>query len=447
MSGQGISKQSFSKMQIKELLDGFCEKKRVKTRGRLFSFRPHGGSAFGHIKDSTGKIQIYGRVERLPNFADFLHLTLGDIIEVEGELFLTKTGEKTILLSSFSILTKPRDPIPKEWYGIRDVEIRYRKRYLDLLMNEEVKERFERRSKIISCLRRLLDERGFLEVETPMMHTVAQGAEAEPFSTHHNALDLDLLLRIAPELYLKKLIIGGLDRVYEIGKNFRNEGISAFHNPEFTMLEVYLAYADYNDMMELSSWLISSVAKEIFSEMKITYNNHTIDLTPPFRKLSVFPALEEAVGEEVKDLEDCAKICEKLKIKEIKNPFKTLVERFIQPNLIQPTFLVDFPAELSPLAKRKLDNPNLAERFEIIIGGCEIGNAYSELTCPDEQLENFKKQGRIDYDFISALNYGLPPTGGLGIGIDRLVMLFTDQKSIREVILFPLLKPKDEKGS
>ena len=434
-------------MQIKELLDGFSEGKKVKAKGRLFSFRPHGGSAFGHIKDGTGRIQIYGKAERLSNFANFLHLTLGDIIEVEGELFLTKTGEKTIFLSSFSILIKPQNSIPKEWYGIRDVEIRHRKRYLDLLVNEEVKERFERRSRIISCLRRLLDEKGFLEVETPMMHAIAQGAEAEPFLTHHNALDLNLCLRIAPELYLKRLIVGGLDRVYEIGKNFRNEGVSTLHNPEFTMLEAYLAYGDYNDMMELSSWLISSVAREVLSETKIIYGNNIIDLTPPFRKLSVFPAIQEAVGEEVKSLEDCARVCERLNIKEIENPFKTLVDRFVQPNLIQPTFLVDFPAELSPLANKKADNPNIAERFEIIIAGLEIGNAYSELSDPDEQLINFKKQGKIDYDYVSALSYGLPPTGGLGIGIDRLVMLLTNQTSIREVILFPLLKPKDEEDS
>ncbi|MEK9149600.1 MAG: lysine--tRNA ligase [Candidatus Desantisbacteria bacterium] len=431
-------------MQIKELLNGFSEGKEAKARGRLISFRPHGGSGFGHIKDGTGRIQIYGKADKLSNFAEFLHLTLGDIIEVEGELFLTKTSEKTIFLSSFSILTKPQNPIPKEWYGIRDVEIRHRKRYLDLLVNEEVKERFEKRSKIISSLRRLLDEKGFLEVETPMMHAIAQGAEAEPFLTHHNALDLDLCLRIAPELYLKRLIVGGLDRVYEIGKTFRNEGVSTLHNPEFTILEAYLAYANYNDMMELSSCLISSVAKEILGQTKIIYNNNTIDLTSPWKKLSVFPAIGEAVGEEVKNLEDCARVCERLNIKEIEDPFKTLVDRFVQPNLIQPTFLVDFPAQLSPLAKKRADEPNIAERFEIIIAGCEIGNAYSELSDPDEQLENFKRQGKIDYDFVSALSYGLPPTGGLGIGIDRLVMLLTDQTSIREVILFPLLKPKDE---
>jgi lysyl-tRNA synthetase class 2 len=431
-------------MQIKELLDGFFEGKGVKAKGRLVSFRPHGGSAFGHIKDGTGKIQIYGKVDKLKSFAEFSYLTLGDIISVEGELFLTRTSEKTIFLYSFSILTKPQNPIPKEWYGIRDVEIRHRKRYLDLLVNEEVKERFEKRSKIISCLRRLLDEKGYLEVETPMMHAIAQGAEAEPFLTFHNALDLNLCLRIAPELYLKRLVVGGLDRVYEIGKTFRNEGISTVHNPEFTILEAYLAYGDYNDMMELASWLISSVAKEVLGETKITYNNNVIDLAPPWKKASVFPAISEAIGEEVKNLEDCARVCEKLNIKEIEDPFKTLVDRFVQPNLIQPTFLIDFPAELSPLAKKRSDDANIAERFEIIIAGHELGNAYSELSDPDEQLENFQKQGRVDRDYVSALSYGLPPTGGLGIGIDRLVMLLTNQTSIREVILFPLLKPKDE---
>jgi lysyl-tRNA synthetase class 2 len=432
-------------MEIREILGRFREGLEVTVRGRVISIRPHGKTCFSHVKDGTGRIQVYGRSDRLENFGQFTKLTLGDIIEGEGSAFFTKTGEKTVLLSKFTLLTKPKKPLPKEWYGVRDTEIRYRQRYLDLLVNPEVKERFIKRSRTVSVLRNLLDERGFIEVETPMLHSEALGAEAEPFLTHHNALNSDLYLRIAPELYLKRLIVGGFDKVYEIGKSFRNEGISTIHNPEFTMVEIYLAYSDYNDMMDLASWLISETAEKILGSKKIAYQGRDIDLSPPWRKIPVFSALSEAVSEKIESLRDAENFAKKQKI-EVENPFNTLIDKFVQPNLIEPTFLIDFPAELSPLAKRKKDNPNLAERFEIIVGGQELGNAYSELTDPDEQLKNFEAQGRIDQDYIEALRYGMPPTGGLGIGIDRLCMVFCDQTSIRELILFPQLKPKDVEG-
>ncbi|MEW6007946.1 MAG: lysine--tRNA ligase [bacterium] len=422
-------------MQIKEILDSFEEEREVLASGRVILLRPHGGSCFAHIKDGSGRIQIYGRKDKLDNFNEFTKLKLGDIISVSGRLFITKTMEKTIEVSQFSILSIAKNPVPKEWYGIADIEIRHRKRYLDLLVNEEKREIFEKRSKIIKAIREFLDEKGFLEVETPMMQILPGGAEAEPFKTHHNALDLPLYLRIAPELFLKRLIVGGFDRVYEIGKNFRNEGISTLHNPEFTMLEAYLAYADYKDIMTLTEELIFYVVKN----PKITYDNYEIDLTPPFKRLSLFPALEEATGEKICSMADIDALVSKLGM-DVLNKLNALIDKFIVPNLIQPTFLIDWPVEVSPLAK-KGENPNLVERFELFIGGYEIGNAYSELTDSDEQLKNFKKQGKIDYDYIEALSYGMPPTGGLGIGIDRLVMLLTGQTSIREVILFPLLRP------
>lgn len=427
-------------MKIKEILDNFKEGKTVKTQGRIFLLRPHGGSCFCNIKDTTGRIQIYARKERTENFKAFTDLKLGDIISVEGKLFITKTHEKTIEIDKFSILCVSLKPIPKEWFGIEDVEIRYRKRYLDLLVNDEKREIFKKRSKIIKAIRRFLDERSFLEVETPIMQIVPGGAEAEPFKTYHNALGLPLYLRIAPELYLKRLIVGGFDKVYEIGKNFRNEGISTQHNPEFTMLEVYLAYADWEDMMSLTEEMISYVAFNLLGTYKISSFNHEIDLKPPYRRLSLFKALEEATGERISSMDDLSALALKLNI-DVENKLGCLIDRFILPHLIQPTFLIDWPAETSPLAKIG-QNPNFAERFEVFIGGCEIGNAYSELTDYNLQLENFKKQGKIDLDYMEALSYGMPPTGGLGIGIDRLTMLFTNQSSIREVILFPLLRPK-----
>lgn len=429
-------------MKIKEILDNFEEGKGVKTQGRIILLRPHGGSCFCHIKDGTGKIQIYARKDKIENFKEFVHLKLGDIISVSGKLFITKTQEKTIEIEEFSILCRCKNPIPKEWFGIEDVEIRYRKRYLDLLVNDEKREIFEKRSKIIKAIRQFLDEKGFLEIETPILQLLPGGAEAEPFNTFHNALGLPLYLRIAPELYLKRLIVGGFDKIYEIGKNFRNEGISSKHNPEFTMLEVYLAYSNWEDMMSLFEEMLSYIAFNVLGTCKITYGKEKIDLTPPYRRLSLFPALAEATGEKVSSMADVDTLVSKLEIKGVENKLGCLIDRFLAPSLIQPTFILNWPAETSPLAK-KGENPDFVERFEIFIGGCEIGNAYSELTDYNLQLENFKKQGKIDWDYIEALSYGMPPTGGLGIGIDRLVMLLTNQSSIREVILFPLLRMKE----
>ncbi|MEW6681047.1 MAG: lysine--tRNA ligase, partial [bacterium] len=394
------------KMGIKEVLENFEEGKEVSAQGRIILLRPHGGAGFGHIKDGTGRIQIYARKDRLNNFKDFISLKLGDIISVKGRLFITKTLEKTIEIENLFILCISKNPMPKEWFGIEDVEIRHRKRYLDLLVNEEKREIFEKRSRVISAIRRFLDEKGFLEVETPMMQVIPGGAEAEPFKTHHKALDLSLYLRIAPELYLKRLIVGGFDKVYEIGKNFRNEGISTLHNPEFTMLEAYLAYGNWEDMMKLTEELIFYVAGEVLGREKITYNDYEIDLTPPFKRLSLFPAISKACQEKVSSLADCETLCNKLGIKDVENKLNALIDRFIVPSLIQPTFLIDWPADVSPLAKRG-ENPDFVERFEIFIAGCEIGNAYSELTNPDLQLENFRKQRIIDYDYIEALSYGM----------------------------------------
>lgn len=430
-------------MQIKEIGDSFEEGKCVQTQGRIILLRPHGGSCFCNIKDQTGRIQLYARKDQIKNFKEFIHLKLGDIISVSGKLFITKTGEKTIEIEEFSILCSPKNPIPKEWFGIEDVETRHRKRYIDLLVNDEKREIFEKRSKIIKEIRKFLDEKGFLEVETPMMQILPGGAMAEPFKTHHNVLNLPLYLRIAPELYLKRLIVGGFDKVYEIGKNFRNEGISSQHNPEFTMLEAYLAYSDWEDMMRLTEEMMFYLACNVCGREKITYLNYEIDLTPPYQRLSLFQALQKATGERISSLADIDSLICKLGMKDVENKLNALIDRFIVPELIQPTFLIDWPQETSPLAKRG-KNPDFVERFEIFIGGCEIGNAYSELTDCELQLENFKRQGRIDWDYIDALSYGMPPTGGLGIGIDRLVMLFTNQSSIREVILFPLLRPKTE---
>jgi len=426
------------KLNIKEILEKFEEGRKVSTFGRLILIRPHGGSCFAHIRDGTGKIQIYAKRDELYNFTQFTHLKLGDIISVSGRLFITKTGERTINIFEWQLLCSPKKSMPKEWYGIENVEIRYRKRYLDILVNEEKKEIFEKRTKIVKAIRNFLDERGFLEVETPMMQAIPGGAEAKPFLTHHNTLDFDLYLRVAPELYLKRLVVGGFDRIYEIGKNFRNEGISTQHNPEFTMLEVYQAYADYNDCMKLIEELIFYIANSVLGSPKIVYCDYEIDLTPPWKRLSLLSYLS------CRNLYELDKFIEKNVPKNVENPFNWLVDEYLKNELIQPVFLLDFPSRTSPLAKRGKD-PDFSERFEVFIAGCEIGNAYSELTDPDLQLENFKKHGNIDYDYIEALSYGMPPTGGLGIGIDRLVMILTNQTSIREVILFPLLKPKFDK--
>jgi len=425
----------------------------VRLGGRIVAQRGHGKAMFIDIRDGSGKIQAYARKDILKErYSLFKKLELGDIIGVKGKVFKTRTGELTIDVSEFFLLAKSLRPLPEKWHGLQDIELRYRKRYLDLLFNPEVKETFLKRGAIIKCIRDFLDRRGYLEVETPMMQPVPGGATARPFRTHHYALDKDFYLRIAPELYLKKLVVGGLEKIYELNRNFRNEGMDRFHNPEFTMLEIYSAYSDYKEMMELSEKLICEVAKKVNGSLKISYQGREIDLSPPWRRMTFKAALKEIGGLEVnyENEEALKETASKmgLKVEGLRKDqiLEHLLDKKVVPNLIQPTFILDYPEETCPLAKRKKDEPSLIERFEIFIGGEEIGNAYSELNDPIEQRERFLKakadDKSLDEDFLEAMEYGMPPTGGLGIGIDRLVMLLTNSSSIRDVILFPQMRPK-----
>jgi lysyl-tRNA synthetase, class II len=438
---------------------------RVIVAGRLMSIRVMGRSTFAHIADGTGQIQIYLRRDTLgeENYDLFRHqIDIGDFVQVEGALMSTRTGEITVNVERWRILAKTLRPLPEKWHGLRDVETRYRQRYLDLIANEEVREIFCRRSRIISAIRRILDDKGFLEVETPILQPIYGGASARPFITHHNALDQTLYLRIADELYLKRLIIGGFDGVYEIGHNFRNEGISTDHNPEFTAIEIYQAYADYHDMMALVEEIYATVAEEVTGSPIIHYQGHDIDLTPPWRRVSMRDAILEHGGIDIEAHPDYDSLWQAARSKGIsltKQPnWGHLVEKLFgevaEPHLIQPTFVIDFPTEVSPLAKKKPGDEDVVERFEHYIGGLECGNAFTELNDPLDQRERFEQQLRaanqqgddeahpMDEDFLVALEHGMPPTGGLGFGIDRMVMLYTDQSSIREVILFPQLRSK-----
>lgn len=442
------------------------EKIEVKTPGRIMTIRRMGGASFFHISDGKNKVQCYIKKDMISEkeWELFDLLDIGDIVGVSGRLFRTKTGELTILLESLTFLCKSFRPLPEKWHGLQDVEIRFRERYLDLMVNAEVRKIFDTRSQIVKEIRRFFDERGYVEVETPMMHVIPGGALAKPFKTYHNALDLELYLRIAPELYLKRLLVGGYEKVYEINRNFRNEGISFEHNPEFTMLEFYEAYKDYRDFMDLTEELLQRLAKNILGKEEIEFNQNFISLKRPFRKIRYKDSLKDFIGlsyEIINNPEELLKkakeICAKEKSEKITNYGKALdalFDEFVKPNLIQPTFVIDFPKEISPLAKSKPENPDEVERFELIIGGMEVANAFSELNDPMDQRERFLRQAelagrgdeeahRIDEDFLKALEYGMPPTAGEGIGIDRLTMLFTNKRSIKEVILFPLLKPKD----
>jgi lysyl-tRNA synthetase class 2 len=419
---------------------------------------------FADLLDGSGKIQLMARINTLGQeaYERFGDLDVGDLLGVEGTVLKTRTGETTVEVRQFWLLAKALRPIPEKWHGLKDVEVRYRQRYLDLIANPSVREIFVKRALLLRAIRQFLDERGFLEVETPILQPVYGGALARPFITHHNALDMDLYLRIAPELYLKRLLVGGFERVYEIGRNFRNEGIDARHNPEFTMLEAYQAYADYHDIMRLVEELIAFVAQSVLGTTTITYQGHTIDLTPPWRRLSLMDALKEVTGVDFlafRDDDERARAIGRqlgLSIEPTDHWGRVLDEALkkkVVPTLIQPTFLLDYPVEISPLAKRKPDDPTMTERFQGFIGGLEVANAFSELNDPLDQRERFEMQQRLrergdveahplDWDFVTALEYGMPPTGGLGIGIDRLMMLFTNSPSIREVILFPLLRPE-----
>ncbi len=436
--------------------------RKIRIAGRIISWRGHGKTLFAHLQDAAGKIQIYLRrddigVELFENFSLF---DLGDIIGVEGSVFKTKTGEITVRVSAFEILAKSLLPLPEKWHGLQDKEIRYRRRHLDLIVNPKVVETFKKRTRIIKSVREFLDDRKFLEVETPALQVLYGGANARPFKTHLNALDLDMYLRIADELYLKRLIIGGMERVYEICKDFRNEGIDKNHNPEFTMLEFYWAYADYEDLMKLVEEMMFKISMDVLGNDGLKLTDQDISLKPPFKRISFFGAAKDILGKDIIDFpEDELKALagkKGLDMEGINGRGAALDEisrKFIEPTLLQPTFLQDYPVELSPLAKRHRNDARLAERFELFIGGVEFGNGFSELNDPDDQRQRFKAQAAmrrsgdleahpIDEDFVLALEHGMPPTAGYGLGIDRLVMLLTGSSSIRDVIFFPIMRPE-----
>ncbi|MGH7399801.1 MAG: lysine--tRNA ligase [Candidatus Rokuibacteriota bacterium] len=443
----------------------------VSLAGRVIAMRHHGKSCFAVLQDQSGQIQLYARADVLgPAYTAFVDLDVGDFIGVTGELFRTRTQELTVAVKQFEFLAKALRPLPEKWHGLKDVETRYRRRYVDLIVNPQVREAFVMKSRLIAALRAFLDARGFLEVETPMMQPIPGGAAAKPFVTHHNALDMPLYLRVAPELYLKRLVVGGLDRVYEINRSFRNEGVSTQHNPEFTMLEFYQAYADYHDLMQLTEELFLHLGQTLLGRDELTYQGETIRLAPPWRRVPFFQGLSEAVGTPVAPETDARTLGEAaarlggfatdrrtqatLRGEQgVVALWKEIFDTLVEPTLVPPTFVVDFPIELSPLSKQKAGQPRLVDRFELYICRREIANAYSELNDPIDQRRRFEEQAAdrergdeeahwMDEDFVRALEYGLPPTAGEGIGIDRLAMLFTDAASIRDVILFPHLRPE-----
>ena len=435
----------------------------ISLAGRIMSRRSIGKMSFLDIRGGSGKIQLSFRYDLLGKERyEFLQdIDIGDIIGAGGRLFRTKAGELTLEVSDFVMLCKSLRPLPEKWHGLADVEKRYRQRYLDLISNEESRSIFALRSKTITAVRDFLDNRGFMEVETPVLQPHAGGALARPFVTHHHALDQDLYLRIALELHLKRLVVGGFDRVYEIGRTFRNEGISTMHNPEFTLLESYQAYADYNDIMKLVEEMFSDIAKEVLGDTRITRNGQTIDLGLPWQRISLRETIKDSCGIDFEAYPDAASLRTRMaELKRDVDPTKgkgrlieDLISTFVEPKLVQPTFLLDYPVEMSPLAKRKRSDNQLVERFEGFVDGMEVANAFTELNDPLEQRERFRQQLKervgdeevelADEDFLQALEYGMPPTGGLGMGLDRMVMLLTGQQSIREVILFPQLKTKE----
>jgi lysyl-tRNA synthetase class 2 len=463
---------------IRQLVDEYglktgpeLEAPRVETRtaGRILAIRSFGKANFLVISDGDARIQIYVRKDSLSEreFAAFKLLDFGDFVGAAGHLFRTKTNELTIWASGLTFLAKCFIPLPEKWHGLQDIETRYRQRYLDLIVNPDSRRVFEVRSRVLASIRKFLNERGYLEVETPMMQPIAGGALARPFVTHHNTLDMRLFLRIAPELYLKRLVVGGIERVYEINRNFRNEGISTQHNPEFTMLEFYQAYSEYRELMDLTEAMISTVARETIETELVRFGDHDISLAPPYRRVSLREGAREAASArldadvtdaDLRSRESAAAIARKLGL-EVQPSWGAgklateIFERLNEDSLIQPTFVYDFPTEVSPLSKQRADDPDTVERFELYIGGFEVANAFSELNDPAEQRRRFEAQLRdraagdqeahaMDEDYIRALEFGLPPTGGEGVGIDRLVMLLTNSASIRDVILFPLMRPR-----
>ncbi|KZE73562.1 lysine--tRNA ligase [Paenibacillus elgii] len=435
----------------------------VSIAGRIMQKREMGKAGFAHIQDITGKIQIYVRADALEEakYKAYELLDIGDLIGVRGTVFKTKTGELSVKANSVEVLSKSLLPLPEKYHGLKDVELRYRQRYVDLIMNQDVQQTFILRSKIIQSMRRYLDSRGYLEVETPTLHAIAGGAAARPFITHHNALDMQLYMRIAIELHLKRLIVGGMEKVYEIGRVYRNEGISTRHNPEFTMIELYEAYADYKDIMKLTEEMVAHIAQEVLGTTKITYQDQEIDLAPSWRRVSMVDAIKEVTGvdfsvqmtdEEAHRLakEHNVPVEPMMTFGHIVNQF---FEKFVEETLIQPTFITGHPVAISPLAKKNEQDPRFTDRFELFIVAREHANAFTELNDPIDQRERFeaqlveREQGNdeaheMDEDFVRALEYGMPPTGGLGIGIDRLVMLLTNAPSIRDVLLFPLMRER-----
>lgn len=440
-----------------------AQKTSFSLAGRIMGIRSFGKASFFHLQDRKGRLQVYVRRDRLgeEGFKLFQLLDVGDIVGVCGRLFRTKTRELTIEANEVRLLCKCLRPLPEKWHGLADVEARYRQRYVDLMVNREVREVFESRSRIVRLVRRFFEDRDFLEVETPMMQSIPGGATARPFITHHNTLDLDLYLRVAPELFLKRLLVGGIERVFELNRNFRNEGISVRHNPEFTMLEFYQAYATYEDLMALTEELFATVAREILGSLKVSAGDQIIDLQPPWRRLSLAQVIEEYGGAgrgQAETLDGLRAYAQEKSVRvEMGLPYGNLLvevfEEVAESRIIQPTFVTGYPLEVSPLARKNDGNPALVDRFELYIGGKELANAFSELNDPLDQRSRFHQQaeGReggeqpgsaVDEDFLRALEYGMPPAAGEGIGIDRMVMFFTDSPSIRDVILFPLLRPE-----
>jgi lysyl-tRNA synthetase class 2 len=424
--------------------------------------RGHGKAGFANLQDPSGIIQLYFKTDDLgeEQYELFEKCDIGDIVGIWGRVFRTRRGEISVAVARMVYLAKSLNPLPEKWHGLKDVELRYRQRYLDLIVNPGVREVFTKRSKIIRSMRRYLDDQGFLEVETPMMQPIAGGAAARPFITHHNALNMDLYLRIAPELYLKRLLVGGLERVYEINRNFRNEGISTKHNPEFTMVEVYQAFADYEVMMELAENMIYHVVMEVIGSPVVECQGISLDFTPPWERITMMDAIKEYSGIDltvVEDDQEARSLAQSLGLAIDKNATRgeiinTIFEEKVEPHLVQPTFIYSYPVEISPLAKRNRDNPQFTDRFEIFIMNRELGNAFSELNDPIDQRGRFESQMKkrsqgdaeahmMDEDYLNALAYGMPSAGGMGIGIDRLVMILTDSPSIRDVILFPTLRP------
>ena len=446
-----------------QILNSFeeLEGKEVTIAGRMTSRRVMGKASFAHLLDGEGDIQIYVRRDDVGEepYMAFKQDDIGDILGIKGTVFKTQTGEISVHATEVKLLCKSLKVLPEKFHGLTDTDLRYRQRYVDMIVNPEVRDTFRKRSKIIAAVREFLDSRGFIEVDTPVLHTLEIGASARPFRTHHNALDLDMFLRIETELYLKRLIVGGFEKVYEVGRIFRNEGMDATHNPEFTSVETYQAYVDYKEVMEMVEQLYEFVAMKALGTTDVTYQGQVIHLKAPWKRITMADAVKEACGEDYnawQSDEEARAICDKRDVHVEKDATKgdclaALFDEYVEASLVQPTFIIDYPVEISPLAKRKPENPSLTERFEFFITGHEMGNAFSELNDPIDQRRRFEDQvalrasqgihAEVDEDFVNALEYGMPPTGGLGFGLDRLIMLLTDSSTIRDVLLFPTMKP------